>query len=291
MSQEKSKSIMKRAIDIAGHIVAIAAVIFVILKFRSYSNEFSSSILTFKFIIWIAFLSVVYFLANILLVFAWKRLLQHLSVGVKSRVAFDIYGRSQLSKYIPGNIFQFAGRQILSLQYGLQAKPVIKSMAWELACLVFSGGIFALLLTPNFIPLIQPQFSIVLFIIICLILFYFIIRNNGIALAIFYQCVFLLISGAAFCGVLYGLHTGEMLPLALLIKIVLVYIVAWLAGLVTPGAPAGVGVREAVLIMLIPDLSSDIVLMTAVYGRIVTLLGDVLFYIFAQFFGKKCRNE
>ena len=36
------------------------------------------------------------------------------------------------------------------------------------------------------------------------------------------------------------------------------YVIAWLAGLVTPGAPAGVGVRELVMYALLPYLDQPI---------------------------------
>jgi uncharacterized membrane protein YbhN (UPF0104 family) len=57
------------------------------------------------------------------------------------------------------------------------------------------------------------------------------------------------------------------------------YVVAWLAGLVTPGAPAGVGVREMVLIFLLGHAIPETELLPAVVvSRLVTVAGDVLFF-------------
>jgi hypothetical protein len=36
------------------------------------------------------------------------------------------------------------------------------------------------------------------------------------------------------------------------------YVIAWLAGFVTPGAPAGIGVREAVLVILLATASHQL---------------------------------
>ena len=58
------------------------------------------------------------------------------------------------------------------------------------------------------------------------------------------------------------------------------YSLAWLAGFVIPGAPGGLGVREFVLYALIsPWVDDKVLLMAIASSRIVTTLGDVVFYI------------
>jgi uncharacterized membrane protein YbhN (UPF0104 family) len=57
------------------------------------------------------------------------------------------------------------------------------------------------------------------------------------------------------------------------------YVIAWLAGLITPGAPAGVGVRELVLLFLLGEqIPAADLLLAVVLGRIVTVVGDLLFF-------------
>jgi uncharacterized membrane protein YbhN (UPF0104 family) len=60
------------------------------------------------------------------------------------------------------------------------------------------------------------------------------------------------------------------------------FVIAWLAGLVTPVAPAGIGVREFVLLFLLKGLvlESDL-LVTVLLSRVVTVAGDVLFFLAA----------
>jgi uncharacterized membrane protein YbhN (UPF0104 family) len=56
------------------------------------------------------------------------------------------------------------------------------------------------------------------------------------------------------------------------------FVTAWLIGLVTPGAPAGIGVREIVLIYLSGDyFDNGSILLSVMILRIVTVLGDVIF--------------
>jgi hypothetical protein len=57
------------------------------------------------------------------------------------------------------------------------------------------------------------------------------------------------------------------------------YAAAWLAGFALPGAPGGLGVREAAFIMLVePTLGAVPGLEIAMATRVVTTLGDLLFF-------------
>jgi uncharacterized membrane protein YbhN (UPF0104 family) len=63
------------------------------------------------------------------------------------------------------------------------------------------------------------------------------------------------------------------------------FVVAWLVGLVTPGAPAGVGVRELVLMALLKGLvPEDDLLMAVLLSRVVTVGGDGLFFLVVSLF-------
>jgi len=57
------------------------------------------------------------------------------------------------------------------------------------------------------------------------------------------------------------------------------FAVGWTAGVITPGAPSGLGVREAVLIVGLSPVASpaDAVLIAGVL-RVLTVSGDVLFF-------------
>jgi glycosyltransferase 2 family protein len=55
--------------------------------------------------------------------------------------------------------------------------------------------------------------------------------------------------------------------------------VGWWAGFVVPGAAAGLGVREAVLVLTLePHLGGDGAVLAALALRVVTALGDLLFF-------------
>jgi len=82
--------------------------------------------------------------------------------------------------------------------------------------------------------------------------------------------VFLLLAAAA--ALLGGALLAARLPLAPLAGLLAV---AWVAGFVVPGAPAGLGVREAVLVAGLGHLTSPgVALALPLLLRLVTVLGD-----------------
>ena len=86
------------------------------------------------------------------------------------------------------------------------------------------------------------------------------------------------ISGALFVALIRLVDATTAGSETLLLPVIGAYVLAWLAGLVTPGAPAGVGVRELVLLALLKGSVGQTELLLAVLlGRLVTVSGDVAF--------------
>jgi len=109
----------------------------------------------------------------------------------------------------------------------------------------------------------------------------FISRN--LAWALLWQAGFLVVSGSVFVCILAVVAPEHLvsLPVSLLCG---AYVIAWLAGLVTPGAPAGIGVREAVLLFLLGNVLPHADLLLAVLiGRMVTVFGDTIYFAISSF--------
>jgi len=65
------------------------------------------------------------------------------------------------------------------------------------------------------------------------------------------------------------------------------YLLAWLAGFLAPGAPSGLGIREAVMMMFLTGLVYDDILLAAlIIHRVVTMVGDVFAYFIGLIFVK-----
>ena len=66
------------------------------------------------------------------------------------------------------------------------------------------------------------------------------------------------------------------------------YAIAWLAGAITRGAPAGIGIREVVMFSLLQTVVAETDLLLAiVLNRAITAGDDSLFYLFATVLGRR----
>jgi len=65
------------------------------------------------------------------------------------------------------------------------------------------------------------------------------------------------------------------------------FVVAWLVGYTVPGAPGGLGLRQAVLgLLLTPSVGEPAALIWAAGFRLVSVLGDVLSYLIGVALGR-----
>ena len=66
-------------------------------------------------------------------------------------------------------------------------------------------------------------------------------------------------------------------------KVTIIFSIAWVAGFIIPGAPGGIGVREAVIIFFLTPIIGEAESITVSIGlRLVTLLGDICFLIISN---------
>jgi len=59
------------------------------------------------------------------------------------------------------------------------------------------------------------------------------------------------------------------------------FLLAWLAGFLTPGTSGGLGVREATLLLVMANVDDVLLLNAAITHRFLNILGDLLAYLFA----------
>ena len=85
-----------------------------------------------------------YALASFLLADAWRQLLGPAAGSAPACSYHAVYGRTQIIKYLPGNVFHFAGRQILGRRLGHeQATLALASMAEVLLLLLVAASLAA----------------------------------------------------------------------------------------------------------------------------------------------------
>lgn len=268
----------------AGFIVAVLSLSWVGIRLHTYWGDIT--IARISPLAWLAAaaLAILYASSCLLLALAWRHLLLHFGEDVTRWWAVKIYGISQLAKYVPGNILQFAGRQALGMAANLRAKGLVKSIVYELALIAMAGATTsAWMLLPHLLPSL-PQNATILPMLASLFFIGYRLRkiSQQCSTAFVYHAFFLYISGAIFVALLNLVDKGSGLPTSYWMAGAGAYVAAWVAGLVTPGAPAGVGVREIVLLFLLHGLVADADLLVAIAAsRLVSVGGDVLVFITA----------
>lgn len=291
------RSILKYILHGGGSALAIVGIVFVALRLRDYGAEIDFS--RFGMVEWLAVaaLALIYGLSNLMLALAWWHLMAQFGATASRRWAVRVYGISQIAKYVPGNIFHLAGRQAIGMAACVPGWTLVKSAVWELGLISATGGLFALLALPLLVPGLSVTASAGLFAAAMSMAGALLWRFIGVpvACAVGWYVGFLAISGALFVGLIELLPENSGAGVGFWIPFGGAYVLAWLAGLVTPGAPAGVGVRELVLLFLLKGVVCEAdLLLAVVLGRLVTVVGDFLFFLISfvtpdnhSAFGKK----
>ncbi len=281
-----NKALMKKILHWGGSLLAVAGIAFVALRMRSYADSIDLSVYGFASYMILAACALVYGGAEFLLAKSWHFVLKFLNLHVNAVWALHTYGTSQLAKYVPGNIFHFAGRQALGMAKGLPGMPLLRSTVTELFVQLAAGAFFAFMALPGYFAWISPLMALFLFIIASAIACLLIRKLFGrfMVFAFLSDIGFLLISGLAFTVVLQ-LSLGGSLPDNIdRLTVCGAFVIAWLAGFVVPGAPAGAGVRELVLLFFLKGKVPEAELLLAVIvSRAVTVAGDVIMYALSAF--------
>jgi hypothetical protein len=271
----------RRALEWTGGALAVAGRAFVGLRFRDYWRQIDLRVLGAPGWLGRAGLALTYGAANMLLARAWWHMLTFLEADPDGRVevawAIRTDGASQQAKYMPGNVTQFAGRHVLATALGLRGTAVAKSSVSELGMLCTLAVVFGALAAPLLVPAVTAPVAVVTFASV--------LGAAGIATSRWLGGPIGARTGepgglpdhlgvglhgglGPFCAVLGGRLGTPVLCGA--------YVIAWLAGLVTSGAPAGAGVREAALLLLLDGCVGPVKLLLAVlFGRIAMVAGDV----------------
>lgn len=220
-------------------------------------------------------------LVSALLGIAWWSLLKTRGLSVPVDWAIASFGSSQIGKYIPGNIFHLAGRQVISVGFGLPGKKVAFAQMQEIALLAVIAATYFALLLPFWLPdapwaLAWPAFlGAQVLLLLALLLSGW---KWSIVAFLSYHLYF------AACGYLFFIlidpHMGRAFAPGTFALIVAAFAVAWVAGLLAPGSPAGLGIREAVLIIALNGAVADSsVALATILLRIATIIGDVCLFL------------
>ena len=229
-----------------------------------------------------------------LLAEAWGRWVAAFSGREVPRVAiYRVYGRTQIAKYLPGNVLHLVGRHVASRGWGIGHADLVRAAAAETVTLVLCAGALGgalVLRADRFQDLPLLRFAAVWSVAIALAAVLWFRRGSDPHAA---APVRPLWPAAAVAGLAaLGFFSFGGILLALLVRAagagsfpfplaLSVWAIAWMAGFVVPGAPAGLGVREWVLLSLSGSLVEAEPLLLAILAlRVLTVAGDGLFVLY-----------
>jgi len=283
-------------IQIIGYFILFLS--FSFLGYRLWANRAEFVGIHFDFFLVMMFImaSITYCLSSFILTLAWQRCLNIFDENkVDFLLCFSIYARSQIAKYIPGNIVQIAGRHALGKVEGLSHTSLAMAALCEIIGLITSACVIKILADLTSYTFFALPFFFLLFLTILLFLLPFILLKFKIQLlpdseiskrsyfqllsrvfsVIFIYFLFHLIAGTALLLLIFGFNFSIVLMGS--VELISIFAVSWLAGFLTPGSPAGLGVREAVMVaMLGVIIGGPNSLVVAFLFRLVTVLGDVM---------------
>lgn len=307
------KELINKLLKYVGNIITILAIALIIKKLYLTETDYSIIFLKDK-----SFFLLIILLIYMLIVFwggiPWLGIVNVLSErNIRYSEAAFIFVKSNILKYIPGNIFQYAGRNELAvtknIKHSIVALATLIDVVWNILTMLFfsvimSGNELLAWLREQHIFTHNSIFFVCSFIIICVIIFLvFCIWKRQIlkdimlkVVSVKFWCVlafnfifyvFIGVISAGLYVVIFSLISGNVYSLHEVIIYTGIMLVALVAGFVTPGAPGGVGVREAASFFLLNGMIDETVILSGIIiMRIISVIGDLVTYIVVLLFSR-----
>ncbi len=216
-----------------------------------------------------------------------------------------LWGQANIAKYLPGNVMHFAGRQLLAKRFNWPQASTTTASVLELALQVLmscSIGMAGLLMIDRMNTEVASSWLVLAVLLSLAVLTVALLGRLPLArlpavvrrllaafsledLRAFSRST--LLYAAFFFGqgivgwLVYSWLLGTADP-ALLPGVVAIVLLGWCAGLVVPGAPGGLGVREATMVLLgAPFLDNDSLMLMTILLRVISLGGEGLMFALA----------
>lgn len=243
---------------------------------------------------WLAFSLGITLLAHIWTGWVWSWILRALGQPASSRWGIVVYLKTNIAKYLPGNIWHFYGRILAAKQAGFSIGAASLSVLLEPLLMAAAALILALLNADRNWAL---QF-------LCLVAVLLAIHPKTLnpllqlagrlkgkpapeasaqtspqirhypVLPLFGEIGFVLLRGMGFLLTIQALQPVSPMQFPAVLS---AFSVAWLLGLVIPGAPGGIGVFEATAIALLDQqFAPSVILGSVALYRLSSTLAELM---------------
>lgn len=295
---------MKRLLRALGFLVAaIATGYFAVSLIRSIGHIQTGELITSSTAPALVVATLLYCAIIPLSTVAWAMLMRDTGSEPRFGELLSIFLLTQLAKYVPGNIGQPVGRVALAAARGYPKGALAHTISIETVLATLAGLLvgLALLLSDRewstatqFLSgeRIAAMLAILLGLLVAIVwLMPKIVEKvwpgeNGVVRSLrsvrpmtLTACFLIYVANYLVIG--WGLqlvaHAVSGAALGDFAFYVGAFSLAWLAGFITPGAPAGLGVREAVLTAILGTMySASVTITIVVLLRLTTIVGDGL---------------
>ncbi len=273
-----------------GKLLGIAGLTFVIFKlYNEYTldtflQNFKETLIIFPFLI------IINIIATMIGIISWHKGYDHYATKILPYITtFYFFAKTEIAKYLPGNIFHFVGRQALASKMGISQKDMAKANFFTTLMLCSATVLSAFLMA---LPSGEITDS--------LLLLGGVVTLGSIAFILFIYSSFSIIEklimlfhltlSISLQGIMLSIVIFKLLPettFSLLIAMAAIYVLSWLVGFITPGASGGLGVREGAFITIADflhlSIPMDVVIFAVLYIRLINIVGDVTLYIITFF--------
>jgi uncharacterized membrane protein YbhN (UPF0104 family) len=293
-------SILRRSLQILGIILTLIGLGFAFQRIWAIGHSNWEKLLTFHVLVIILVGGLAHGVNYFLMGLAWQKLLVWFGESKsKPLICLAIYGRTQIAKYLPGNIFHYPSRHLMGNRAGFHHPALVGAMVYEIMGVLVAGGAISLIGFPK--GIINGNSIIMRVAILPLILIFpFIIQYVLVHFSIgqrfdfpekpVWEVVkglypvwaiytfFFIFEGLILWGIIGGC-TGLWFNVPLL-YIFSAFSIPWVIGFITPGSPAGLGVRDALMILILTNfIGAPTAAFVTLVSRLVVTLGDVIFFL------------
>lgn len=209
---------------------------------------------------------------------AWLRLLRHHSVHVSRTKNLQIISRFNILKYLPGSFWQYLVRHIQLSVENVKHGTLVKIALYEMLILCVASLSIAIVLL-FFVVGGGIFVTIGAFLASGMLIYFYQKAKGSLLTSITFYVVYTLIHCSGF-AIALAIATGGKVAFDASLIAIFIYLISWVVGMLVPGAPGGIGVREATALMLMQQSPISIIEISAamIIVRISYVFAELLFF-------------
>jgi len=296
----------KQIVSWAGTVLMVASLAFLARRlFQSRADIDMTALISGSVVAGLIMVAMLEGIGILMASFNFRALVNNVTgVLVTKPLAIVVYTLSNLYKYIPGGVMYVVGRNRLAVETEELSHPKVALSTVLEGIIIVIAAIVIVIVTvlDHAIEYMRQEVELPTAFVVVLIavlaaagLVIFALRRkimNGLRKLFDHMQLLrlsVLIKRFGFGLLLMTLWGGTFLATLIVMgqdmapglapTVIGLFLLAWLAGFLTPGAPSGLGVRELVMLMFMGGILNEGILLSAMFvHRIVAATGDVAAY-------------